>query len=90
MTERKTYITPEGYKPLDSGLDDFPTSSVRSNMPSPDDTGESRYNPPKNDIVKAADVGEVESAFGGLTNPKRLLKHKGYAMDNPTAKRNLK
>jgi len=90
MADRKTYITPEGYKPLDSGLDEYPTSTVSGAVPSPDDTGESRYNPPKNDIVKAADVGEVESAFGGLTNPKRLLKHKGYAMDNPTAKRNLK
>ena len=90
MADRKTYITPEGYKPLDSGLDDFPTSSVRSTVPTPDDTGESRYNPPKNEIVKAADVGEVESAFGGITNPKRLLHHRGYTEPTAVTRKNLK
>jgi hypothetical protein len=90
MAERKTYITPEGYKALDSGLDDFPSSTVRPPTSTPDDTGESRYNPPKNDVVKAADVGEVESAFGGLTNPKRLLHHRGYTEPTAVTRKNLK
>lgn len=90
MTGRTTYITPEGYKALDSGLDEYPTSAVRPPAPTPDDTGESRYNPPKNDLVKAADVGNAESAFGGLTNPKRLLHHRGYTEPTPVTRKNLK